>query len=117
MSVTYRTRMMGLMPNNKYRYLPQCVQVYVHAGRRMTAREIDFISSVQCLPLESIAILMLKHEDNFEALELVRIGMLFHGQKDDFDGYLKKNSKDPRVKKAQVIWNGVKNNGKGIFGA
>jgi hypothetical protein len=107
MKPTFKTRMMAMLPSNKYKFAPYSVQVFQHKGRTMTPQETDFISSVQRLPLEGVAQVLCKYSDNPQKIELVRIGMLFHIYRNDFIGYLKKNKAEPKVRTALEVWQGV----------
>lgn len=110
-------RVAAIMPRNDYKFAPYCVEVFKHGNRIMTPSQTDFISSVQRLPLEAVALLILKHGDNAEKLELIRIAMLFHIYRNDFDLYLKNNKTKPKIGQALEVWKDVKGNGSGVFKA
>ncbi len=96
---------------------PQPVEVLSHSGRQMKPEEINFISSVQTLPLEDVALVLCKYADNEAKLELIRIAMKFHIYRNDFDAYLKKNRSNPKVKRAFDIWGSIKGGQIGFFKA
>lgn len=110
MKPTFKTRMMAMLPSNKYKFAPYSVQVFQHNGRQMTPQETDFISSVQRLPLEGVAEVLCLWESQANKLELVKIAMLFHIYRNDFDAYLKNNRSNPKIKKALEIWGSIKSN-------
>lgn len=96
---------------------PQPVEVLLHSGRQMEPEEINFISSVQTLPLEGVALVLCKYADNEAKLELIRIAMKFHIYRNDFDIYLKNNRQNPKVKTALDIWKNIKGGQIGFFKA
>ncbi len=83
----------------------------------MEPEEINFISSVQTLPLEGVALVLCKYADNEAKLELIRIAMKFHIYRNDFDIYLKNNRQNPKVKTALDIWKNIKGGQIGFFKA
>ena len=104
MKPTFKTRMMAMLPKNDYKFLEYSVEVLQHNGRQMKPQETDFISSVQRLPLEGIAEVLCLWESQANKLELVKIAMLFHIYRNDFDEYLKNNVHKPKIKKASEVW-------------
>ncbi|WP_180016716.1 MULTISPECIES: hypothetical protein [unclassified Acinetobacter] len=110
MKPTFKTRMMAMLPKNDYKFREYSVEVHQHNGRQMKPAEIDFISSVQRLPLEGIAEVLCLWESQENKLELVKIAMLFHIYRNDFDAYLKNNRSNPKVKRAFEIWGRIKSN-------
>ena len=104
MKPTLKTRMMAMLPKNDYKFREYCVEVLQHNGRQMKPAETDFISSVQRLPLEGIAEVLCLWESQANKLELVKIAMLFHIYRNDFDEYLKNNVHKPKIKKASEVW-------------
>ncbi len=76
MKRSWTHRVAAMMPRNDYKFAPYCVEVFKHDNRIMTPPQTDFISSVQRLPLEAVALLILKHGDNAEKLELNRTGFI-----------------------------------------
>lgn len=96
---------------------PQPVEVLLHSGRQMKPAETDFISSVQRLSLEGVALVLCKYADNEAKLELIRIAMKFHIYRNDFDIYLKNNRQNPKVKTALDIWKNIKGGQIGFFKA
>lgn len=95
---------MAMLPKNDYKFREYCVEVLQHNGRQMKLQETDFISSVQKLPLEGIADVLCLWESQANKLELVKIAMLFHIYRNDFDEYLKNNVHKPKIKKASEVW-------------
>ena len=110
MKPTFKTRMMAMLPKNDYKFRDYCVEVLQHNGRQMKPQETDFISSVQRLPLEGVAEVLCLWESQENKLELVKIAMLFHIYRNDFDAYLKNNRSNPKVKRAFEIWGRIKSN-------
>ena len=110
MKPTFKTRMMAMLPKNDYEFREYSVEVLQHNGRQMKPAEIDFISSVQRLPPEGIAEVLCLWESQENKLELVKIAMLFHIYRNDFDAYLKNNKSNPKVKRAFEIWGSIKSN-------
>ena len=104
MKPTFKTRMMAMLPKNDYKFSEYSVEVFQHNGRQMKPQETDFISSVQKLPLEGVAEVLCLWESQANKLELVKIAMLFHIYRNDFDEYLKNNAHKPKIKKASEIW-------------
>lgn len=104
MKPTLKTRMMAMLPKNDYKFRNYCVEVLQHNGRQMGPHETDFISSVQRLPLDGIAEVLCLWESQANKLELVKIAMLFHIYRNDFDAYLKNNAHKPKIKKALEVW-------------
>lgn len=104
MKPTFKTRMMAMHPRNTYKFSEYSVEVFQHSGRQMKPQETDFISSVQKLPLEGIADVLCLWESQANKLELVKIAMLFHIYRNDFDEYLKNNAHKPKIKKASEVW-------------
>ncbi|MBF7690888.1 hypothetical protein [Acinetobacter pollinis] len=94
----------NLSPKNRYKQRPYSVEVRRHAGVDMNNTQIDFISSVQQTPLDGVAYLLVKYIDSPAKLNLIKIAMLFHIYRHDFDMFLAKNKTDPKVKKASQIW-------------
>ena len=115
MKPTWTARSAGLKSNCNA--APQPVEVLSHSGRQMKPAETDFISSVQRLSLEGVALVLCKYADNKAELELIRIAMKFHIYRNDFESYLKNNRSNPKVKRALDIWKGIKNNQSGLFKA
>lgn len=110
MKPTFKTRMMAMLPKNDYKFREYSVEVRQHNGRQMKPEEINFISSVQTLPLEGVALVLCKYADSEAKLELIRIAMKFHIYRNDFDAYLKNNRSNPKVKRAFEIWGRIKSN-------
>lgn len=110
MKPTFKTRMMAMLPKNDYKFAPYSVQVFQHNGRQMKPQETDFISSVQRLPPEGVAEVLCLWESQENKLELVKIAMLFHINRNEFDVYLKNNRSNPKVKRAFEIWGRIKSN-------
>ena len=106
-----------MLPKNDYKFREYSVEVLQHNGRQMNPAEIDFISSVQRLPLEGIAEVLCLWESQENKLELVKIAMLFHIYRNDFDAYLKNNKSNPKVKRACEIWGSIKSNQTRFFKA
>ena len=104
MKPTLKTRLRAMLPKNTYKFLEYSVEVFQHNGRQMEPQETDFISSVQKLPLEGIADVLCLWESQANKLELVKIAMLFHIYRNDFDEYLKNNAHKPKIKKASEVW-------------
>ena len=104
MKPTFKTRMMAMLPKNDYKFCEYSIEVLQHNGRQMKPAETDFISSVQKLPLEGIAEVLCLWESQANKLELVKIAMLFHIYRNDFDEYLKNNAHKPKIKKASEVW-------------
>ena len=104
MKPTFKTRMMAMHPKNTYKFREYSVEVLQHNGRQMKPEEINFISSVQTLPLEGVALVLCKYAENEAKLELIRIAMKFHIYRNDFDEYLKNNVHKPKIKKASEVW-------------
>ena len=110
MRPTLKTRLRAMHPKNTYKFSEYSVEVFQHNGRQMKPQETDFISSVQKLPLEGIADVLCLWESQANKLELVKIAMLFHIYRNDFDAYLKNNRSNPKVKRAFEIWGRMKSN-------
>lgn len=104
MKPTLKTRLRAMHPKNTYKFREYSVEVFQHNGRQMQPQETDFISSVQRLPLEGIAEVLCLWESQANKLELVKIAMLFHIYRNDFDEYLKNNVHKPKIKKASEVW-------------
>lgn len=104
MKPTLKTRLRAMHPKNTYKFSEYSVEVFQHNGRQMKPQETDFISSVQRLPLEGIAEVLCLWESQANKLELVKIAMLFHIYRNDFDEYLKNNAHKPKIKKASEVW-------------
>lgn len=104
MKPTLKTRLRAMHPKNTYKFCEYSVEVLQHNGRQMKPQETDFISSVQRLPLEGIAEVLCLWESQANKLELVKIAMLFHIYRNDFDEYLKNNTHKPKIKKASEVW-------------
>lgn len=104
MKPTLKTRLRAMLPKNDYKFSEYSVEVFQHNGRQMKPQETDFISSVQKLPLEGIAEVLCLWESQANKLELVKIAMLFHIYRNDFDEYLKNNAHKPKIKKASEVW-------------
>ena len=104
MRPTFKTRLRAMLPKNDYKFSEYSVEVFQHNGRQMKPQETDFISSVQKLPLEGIADVLCLWESQANKLELVKIAMLFHIYRNDFDEYLKNNAHKPKIKKASEVW-------------
>ncbi|WP_216071641.1 hypothetical protein [Acinetobacter indicus] len=115
MKPTWTARSAGLKSNCNA--APQPVEVLLHSGRQMKPAETDFISSVQRLSLEGVALVLCKYADNEAKLELIRIAMKFHIYRNDFDVYLKSNKQNPKVKTALDIWKNIKGGQIGFFKA
>ena len=107
MKPTLKTRLRAMLPKNTYKFLEYSVEVFQHNGRQMEPQETDFISSVQKLPLEGIADVLCLWESQANKLELVKIAMLFHIYRNDFDEYLKNNAHKPKIKKASEVWRNI----------
>lgn len=110
MKPTFKTRMMAMLPSNNYKFAPHSIEVFMHEGRQMRPAETDFISSVQRLPLEGVTHVLCKYAEDEAKLKLVRIAMLFHIYRNDFEPYLKNNRSNPKVKRAFEIWGRIKSN-------
>lgn len=104
MKPTLKTRLRAMHPKNTYKFREYSVEVFQHNGRQMKPEEINFISSVQTLPLEGVALVLCKYADSEAKLELIRIAMKFHIYRNDFDEYLKNNAHKPKIKKASEVW-------------
>ncbi|HJF27966.1 MAG TPA: hypothetical protein K8V79_06930 [Acinetobacter lwoffii] len=115
MKPTWTARSAGLKSNCNA--APQPVEVLLHSGRQMEPEEINFISSVQTLPLEGVALVLCKYADNEAKLELIRIAMKFHIYRNEFDIYLKNNKQNQKVKTALDIWKSIKGDQIGFFKA
>lgn len=97
----------SLLPRNDYKFAPYSVQVIKHNGRQMAPHETDFISSIQRQPLQTLAVILCKYEQDCAKLELIQIAMKFHIYRKDFGGYLLANKKDPMCKRALKVWNSI----------
>lgn len=117
MKPTFKTRMMAMLPKNDYKFCEYCVEVLQHNGRQMKPAETDFISSVQRQTLEGVALILCRWETQENNLELIRIAMKFHIYQNDFEGYLKNNKHNPKVKRAFEIWQKIKHAKSGAFEA
>lgn len=117
MRPTFKTRLRAMMPSNNYKFAPHSIEVFMHEGRQMRPAETDFISSVQRLPLEGVAYVLCKYAEDEAKLKLVRIAMLFHIYRNDFEPYLKNNKNNPKVKAALDVWKVANDSRPGIFKA
>ncbi|MEB3754300.1 hypothetical protein [Acinetobacter sp. MD2(2019)] len=104
MSLPLFTRMMTTIRPHKTSRQHGVVEVFKYNHRAMTAMETDFISSIQCMELNAVALLLVKYEQRPQALNLIKIAMQYHIYKNDFDDYLKANRKDLKVKAAYGVW-------------
>ena len=71
MKPTWTARAAGLSKGNSCKAMMQPVEVLTHEGRQMKPVETDFISSVQRLSLEGLALALCKWEDRENKLELL----------------------------------------------
>ena len=110
MKPTFKTRMMAMLPKNDYKFREYSVEVLQHNGRQMKPQETGFLSSVEKVSLGGNGEGLCLWESQENKLELVKIAMLFHIYRNDFDAYLKNNRSNPKVKRAFEIWGRMKSN-------